>query len=108
MEKFGGNLGKTTGWIHRSTLKKKNVQFIGEVSYTKIDDQGLHYTQNGEAKILEVDNVIICAGQTPLKDLYQPLLDAGKNVHVIGGADFASELDAKRAINQGARLAANL
>ena len=106
--KFGENLGKTTGWIHRSTLKKKNVQFIGEVSYTKIDDQGLHYTQNGEAKILEVDNVIICAGQTPLKDLYQPLLDAGKNVHVIGGADFASELDAKRAINQGASLAANL
>jgi 2,4-dienoyl-CoA reductase (NADPH2) len=106
--KFGGNLGKTTGWIHRSTLKKKNVQFIGEVSYTKIDDRGLHYTQNEEAKILEVDNIIICAGQTPLKDLYQPLLDAGKNVHVIGGADFASELDAKRAINQGARLAAEL
>ncbi|MEO9570412.1 MAG: NADPH-dependent 2,4-dienoyl-CoA reductase [Polaribacter sp.] len=106
--KFGGNLGKTTGWIHRSSLKKKNVQFINEVQYTKIDDKGLHYTQNEEAKILEVDNVIICAGQVPFKELYQPLLDAGKNVHVIGGADFASELDAKRAINQGARLAANL
>ena len=106
--KFGGNLGKTTGWIHRSTLKKKKVQFIGEVSYNKIDDQGLHYTQNEEQKVLEVDNVVICAGQVPFKELYQPLLDANKNVHVIGGADFASELDAKRAINQGARLAAKL
>ena len=106
--KFGGNLGKTTGWIHRSTLKKKKVQFIGEVSYTKIDDKGLHYIQNEEAKILEVDNVVICAGQIPFKELYQPLLDAGKKVHVIGGADFASELDAKRAINQGSRLAAVL
>ena len=106
--KFGENLGKTTGWIHRSNLKKKNVQFINEVSYTKIDDKGLHYIQNEEAKILEVDNVVICAGQTPFKELYQPLLDLGKNVHVIGGADFASELDAKRAINQGARLAAEL
>ena len=104
--KFGGNLGKTTGWIHRSTLKMKNVQFINEVSYTKIDDIGLHYTQNEEAKILEVDSIIICAGQMPLKELYQPLFDAGKNVHVIGGADFASELDAKRAINQAVRLAA--
>jgi 2,4-dienoyl-CoA reductase (NADPH2) len=106
--KFGGNLGKTTGWIHRSTLKMKNVQFINEVSYTKIDDIGLHYTQNEEAKILEVDSIIICAGQTPLKELYQPLFDAGKNVHVIGGADFASELDAKRAINQAVRLAARI
>jgi len=106
--KFGGNLGKTTGWIHRSTLKKKKVQFIGEVSYTKIDDKGLHYIQNEEAKILEVDNIVICAGQIPFKELYQPLLDAGKKVHVIGGADFASELDAKRAINQGSRLAAIL
>lgn len=106
--KFGENLGKTTGWIHRSTLKKKKVQFIGEVTYTKIDDKGLHYIQNEETKILEVDNIVICAGQTPFKELYQPLLDLGKKVHVIGGADFASELDAKRAINQGARLAAEL
>jgi 2,4-dienoyl-CoA reductase (NADPH2) len=106
--KFGGNLGKTTGWIHRSTLKKKGVQFIGGVSYTKIDDKGLHYTLNEEAKILEVDTIVICAGQTPFKELYQPLLDAGKNVHVVGGADFASELDAKRAIDQGSRVAAEL
>ena len=106
--KFGGNLGKTTGWIHRSSLKKKKVQFIGEVSYTKIDDKGLHYVQNEENKVLDVDNVVICAGQIPFKELYQPLLDSGKIVHLIGGADFASELDAKRAINQGARLAASL
>jgi 2,4-dienoyl-CoA reductase (NADPH2) len=106
--KFGGNLGKTTGWIHRSSLKKKGVQFIGGVSYTKIDDRGLHYTQNEEQKLLELDNIVICAGQTPFKDLYQPLLDAGKNVHVVGGADFASELDAKRAIDQGSRIAAKL
>ena len=106
--KFGGNLGKTTGWIHRSSLKKKNVQFISEVSYTKIDDEGLHYVQNKENKILKVDHIVICVGQTPFKELYQPLLDAGKNVNVIGGADFAGELDAKRAINQGCRLAAKL
>ncbi|MGJ8745178.1 FAD-dependent oxidoreductase [Polaribacter sp.] len=106
--KFGGNLGKTTGWIHRSTLKKKKVQFISEVSYTKIDDEGLHFTQNEEERLLKVDNIVICAGQVPFKELYQPLLDAGKKVHVIGGADYASELDAKRAINQGARLAAAL
>ena len=77
-------------------------------NYQKIDDIGLHYAQNQENKILEVDNIIICAGQIPLKELYQPLVDLGKKVHVIGGADVASELDAKRAINQGARLAANL
>lgn len=106
--KFGGNLGKTTGWIHRSNLKKKNVQFIGEVTYSKIDDEGLHYIQNEKEKILDVDHVIICAGQTPFKELYQPLLDIGKNVNVIGGADFASELDAKRAIDQGSRLAAKI
>ncbi|MFQ3297461.1 MAG: 2,4-dienoyl-CoA reductase (NADPH2) [Polaribacter sp.] len=106
--KFGGNLGKTTGWIHRAGLKKKNVQFIGEVSYTKIDDDGLHYIQNEEDKILQVDHVVICAGQMPFKELYQPLLDAGKKVHIIGGADFAGELDAKRAINQGCRLGAKL
>ena len=106
--KFGANLGKTTGWIHRSSLKKKKVQFISEVSYTKIDDAGLHYVQDNETKILNVDHIIICAGQMPFKELYQPLIDAGKSVHVIGGADFAGELDAKRAINQGCRLAAKL
>ncbi|MCD8410671.1 NADPH-dependent 2,4-dienoyl-CoA reductase [Tenacibaculum finnmarkense] len=106
--KFGKNLGKTTGWIHRAVLKKKNVQFIGEVQYTKIDDKGLHYTQGEEQKILEVDNVIICAGQLPFKELVTPLEEKGIKIHVIGGADFASELDAKRAINQGSRLAAEI
>lgn len=106
--KFGGNLGKTTGWIHRANLKKKNVQFINEVQYSKIDDVGLHYTQNEEAKVLEVDTIVICAGQTPFKELFAPLEAAGKKVHVIGGADIAAELDAKRAIDQGSRLAAAL
>ncbi len=106
--KFGGKLGKTTGWIHRSTLKKKKVQFINEVQYTKIDDDGLHYVQNEEQKILKVDNVVICAGQTPLKELIEPIEAKGMKVHVIGGADFASELDAKRAIDQGSRLAAKI
>jgi 2,4-dienoyl-CoA reductase (NADPH2) len=104
--KFGANLGKTTGWIHRSTLKKKNVQFINSVQYTKIDDVGLHYVQNEEKKLLAVDTVIICAGQLPCKELLVPLEEAGIKVHVVGGADVASELDAKRAINQSSRLAA--
>ncbi|HAO15252.1 MAG TPA: NADPH-dependent 2,4-dienoyl-CoA reductase [Tenacibaculum sp.] len=106
--KFGGNLGKTTGWIHRTNLKKKNVQFIKEVQYTKIDDLGLHYVQNNEDKVLEVDNIILCAGQLPFKELYEPLTSKGMTVHVIGGAHTAAELDAKEAINQGARLAAVL
>tara|TARA_R110002051_G_scaffold137916_2_gene210506 strand:+ start:8307 stop:10334 length:2028 start_codon:yes stop_codon:yes gene_type:complete len=106
--KFGGNLGKTTGWIHRSTLKKKKVQFINEVQYTKIDDEGLHYTQNNEQKLLAVDTIVICAGQLPFKELLEPLQAKGIKVHVIGGADVAAELDAKRAINQACRLAAEI
>ncbi len=106
--KFGGKLGKTTGWIHRATLKKKNVQFVNRVQYTKIDDQGLHYTQNETAKILAVDTIVICAGQAPFKELLAPLEAKGCDVHVIGGADVAAELDAKRAIDQGSRLAARL
>lgn len=106
--KFGGNLGKTTGWIHRSTLKKKKVQFINEVQYTKIDDLGLHYTQNNEEKVLVVDNVIICAGQLPFAALVAPLEAKGIKVHVVGGADVAAELDAKRAINQASRVAAKI
>ena len=82
------------------------VNFINEVQYDKIDDQGLHYTQNDETKVLDVDNVVICAGQNPLKELLLPLESKGLKVHVIGGADVAAELDAKRAIDQGSRLAA--
>ncbi|APQ19038.1 NADPH-dependent 2,4-dienoyl-CoA reductase [Maribacter hydrothermalis] len=106
--KFGGNLGKTTGWIHRSTLKKKKVQFINEVQYTKIDDEGLHYLQNNKQKFLAVDTIVICAGQLPFKELLEPLQAKGIKVHVIGGADVAAELDAKRAINQACRLAAEV
>lgn len=106
--KFGGKLGKTTGWIHRSTLKKKKVKFINEVQYTKIDDEGLHYIKNEKQEVLKIDNVIICAGQTPFNELAAPLEEKGIKIHIIGGADIAAELDAKRAINQGCRLAAEL
>ena len=106
--KFGGNLGKTTGWIHRSSLKKKKVQFINEVQYTKIDDEGLHYVQDDQQKVLAVDTIVICAGQLPLAELLAPLEAEGIKVYVVGGADVAAELDAKRAINQASRLAAIL
>ncbi|KMJ53711.1 2,4-dienoyl-CoA reductase [Vogesella sp. EB] len=106
--KVGDGLGKTTGWIHRASLQMKKVQMIAGVSYDKIDDAGLHVTIKGEAQVLAVDNVIVCAGQDPLRELQQPLLAAGKTVHLIGGADVAAELDAKRAIDQGARLAASI
>jgi 2,4-dienoyl-CoA reductase (NADPH2) len=106
--KLGAGLGKTTGWIHRKNLSKKKVTMMGAVTYDKIDDQGLHITTKGESKILEVDNVIICAGQLSYKDLFEPLKEAGTNVHLIGGAELAAELDAKRAIEQGARVAAKL
>ncbi|MDE9428969.1 NADPH-dependent 2,4-dienoyl-CoA reductase [Xenorhabdus bovienii] len=103
--KVGEGLGKTTGWVHRASLLMRGTTMLNSVQYLKIDDQGLHISRNGEQQCLEVDNVIICAGQEPLKDLYQPLQTMGKNVHVIGGADVAVELDARRAIDQGTRLA---
>lgn len=107
-KKVGGNLGKTTGFGHRASLKKKKVNMLNGITYQKIDDRGLHLTIDDKPEILEVDNVIICAGQLPLKTLQAPLEAAGVKVHLIGGADVAAELDAKRAINQGARLAAKL
>lgn len=104
--KVGDGLGKTTGWIHRTVLKNRKVQMLSGVQYLGIDDEGLHI-QIGEAKqCLPVDQVIICAGQEPLKELQAGLQAAGKPVHIIGGADVAAELDAKRAIRQGAELAA--
>ncbi|MGY4001411.1 NADPH-dependent 2,4-dienoyl-CoA reductase [Aeromonas sp. XH] len=104
--KVGDGLGKTTGWIHRTVLKNRRVQMLSGVQYLRIDDQGLHI-QVGDAKqCLPVDQVIICAGQEPLKELQAGLQAAGKPVHIIGGADVAAELDAKRAIRQGAELAA--
>ncbi len=107
--KVGDGLGKTTGWIHRTGLKNKQVQMLNSVEYLKVDDAGLHIrVGDGEPQVLEVDTVIVCAGQDPLRDLHDGLLDAGQQVHLIGGADVAAELDAKRAINQGSRLAAAL
>ncbi|WP_316390984.1 NADPH-dependent 2,4-dienoyl-CoA reductase [Citrobacter farmeri] len=103
--KPGEGLGKTTGWIHRTTLLSRGVKMIPAVSYQKIDDAGLHVVIGGEARTLEVDNVIICAGQEPRRELAEPLHAAGKTVHVIGGCDVAMELDARRAIAQGTRLA---
>ncbi|MDD1968755.1 NADPH-dependent 2,4-dienoyl-CoA reductase [Pseudomonas putida] len=108
--KVGDGLGKTTGWIHRAGLKNKHVQMLNSVEYLNIDDAGLYIRigAEGEEKLLPVDNVVICAGQDPLRELYDGLQAAGQSVHLIGGADVAAELDAKRAINQGSRLAAEL
>jgi 2,4-dienoyl-CoA reductase (NADPH2) len=106
--KVGSGLGKTTGWIHRLALKNKRVQMINAVQYDKIDDDGLHITVNGDSRVLDVDNVIVCAGQTSNNDLFEPLNTKGVSVHLIGGANFASELDAKRAINEGSRLASKI
>jgi len=108
---LGKGLGKTTGWIHRAALKMKNVEMLGGVNYEKIDDDGLHISF-GEARenprVLDVDNVVICAGQISDRSLADALEAEGVTCHVIGGADVAAELDAKRAINQGTRLAATL
>jgi 2,4-dienoyl-CoA reductase (NADPH2) len=108
---LGKGLGKTTGWIHRMSLRMKNVRMIGGVNYEKIDDQGLHISY-GEARenpeVLNVDNIVICAGQLSDRSLADELQERGIPCHVIGGADVAAELDAKRAINQGVRLAASL
>jgi 2,4-dienoyl-CoA reductase (NADPH2) len=106
--KVGKGLGKTTGWIHRSALQKKQVKMIAGVDYVKIDDQGLHIVVNHKPQILEVDNIILCAGQEPLKELQKGLQERNIITHLIGGADVASELDAKRAIRQAAELAARI
>jgi 2,4-dienoyl-CoA reductase (NADPH2) len=110
--KLGASLGKTSGWVHRATLQRKGVHMLGGVDYKKIDDQGLHITVNGEPRLLEVDNVVICAGQDSLTELMSPQQDkqsdTGPRFHLIGGAALAAELDAKRAIREGAELAARL
>ena len=107
----GKGLGKTTGWIHRASLKMKRVEMVGDVRYECIDARGLHVSF-GEARerptVFEVDTVVLCAGQESVRDLEAPLRAAGRRVHLIGGADVAAELDAKRAIDQGSRLAARL
>ncbi|MFV6026266.1 FAD-dependent oxidoreductase [Streptomyces sp. NPDC056264] len=106
--KVGAGLGKTTGWIHRTELKHRGVAMVAGVSYDRIDDEGLHVTIGGEQQLLPVDTVVLCAGQEPRRDLYEELVAAGRVAHLIGGADVAAELDAKRAIDQGTRLAATL
>ncbi len=104
----GAKLGKTTGWIHRAALKHKQVRMLGNVTYERIDDAGLHIKIGDASQCLPVDDVVICAGQDPLRELVEPLTQAGITAHLIGGADVAAELDAKRAIDQGSRLAARL
>ena len=104
--KPGKGLGKTTGWVHRLSLRKRGVKMLAGVTYRHIDEFGLHVEHDGKEMLLEVDNVIVCAGQLPCRDLQEPLQSAGIKVHLIGGADIAVELDAKRAIRQGSELAA--
>lgn len=104
--KVGDGLGKTTGWIHRAGLASRQVKMIPAVNYERIDDAGLHVRINDELRVLDVDHVIICAGQEPQRELHADLVAAGLSVHLVGGADVAAELDARRAINQGVRLAA--
>ena len=106
--KHGAGLGKTTGWIHRSSLKMKKVKMLAGVTYQKIDDEGLHILHEGKARTLQVDNVVICAGQLSVLDLFEPLKEQGISVHLIGGAKLATEVDAKRAIEEGAKVAAGL
>ena len=104
----GARLGKTTGWVHRATLKAKGVKMLGGVEYLGVDDDGLHVRIDGAEQLLAVDHVVVCAGQEPRRDLLAPLQSASVRVQVIGGADVAAELDAKRAIAQAARVAAAL
>jgi 2,4-dienoyl-CoA reductase (NADPH2) len=103
--KIGERLGKTTGWAHRLTLKNRNVQMLAGVEYLRIDDAGLHVHINGKTQVLEVETVVVCAGQEPLRDLQTPLEQAGIPVTLIGGAKEAGELDAKRAIAEGLAVA---
>ena len=104
----GARLNKTSGWVHRATLKNKRVKMIGGVSYERIDDAGLHVIVGGEAQVLAVDHVVVCAGQEPNRALHAALLARGVDVRLVGGADVAAELDAKRAIDRATRMAAEM
>ncbi|MFF3729220.1 FAD-dependent oxidoreductase [Streptomyces sp. NPDC002476] len=106
--KVGAGLGRTTGWIHRTELRQRGVTMIAGAAYDRIDDEGLHLTVDGERRVLPVDTVVVCAGQEPRRELYEELIAAGRRVRLIGGADVAAELDAKRAIRQGTEVAAAL
>lgn len=107
-ESLGKNLGKSTGWILKAKMRKANVAMTAGASYQAVDDQGLHYSVNGEARVLDVDTVILCAGQLSNRTLFDALAERGVKAHVIGGADVAAELDALRAIDQATRLAVSL
>jgi 2,4-dienoyl-CoA reductase (NADPH2) len=102
----GRDLGKTTGWVHRMALKRRRIEMLAGVSYDRIDDAGLHVTVAGQSRLLAVDHVVICAGQEPRRELLAGIEAAGRQAHLIGGAKLAAELDAKRAIDEGTRLAA--
>ncbi|QYJ99484.1 NADPH-dependent 2,4-dienoyl-CoA reductase [Shewanella alkalitolerans] len=106
--KMGKGLGKTTGWIHRAVAKHHDVEMLNGVSYQKFDEQGLHIKVGEAAQVLEVDNVVLCAGQESNRSLVDEMNNTGLPVHLIGGVDVAAELDAKRAIRQGAELAASI
>ena len=99
---IGIGLGKTSGWAHRAVLKQAGVAQVSGAEYVRVDDAGLHLTVDGEPRLLEVDHVVVCAGQESVRDL------EAEGRHVIGGADVAAELDAKRAIEQGTRVVASL
>ncbi|MEI2774631.1 MAG: NADPH-dependent 2,4-dienoyl-CoA reductase [Tetrasphaera sp.] len=106
--KVGANLGKTTGWIHRTELKNRGVEMIAGATYDRVDDAGLYFSVMGQEHVFDVDHVILCTGQEPNRGLYDDLAAAGVTAHLIGGADVAAELDAKRAIDQGTRVAAEI
>ena len=104
----GKGLAKTSGWAHRAVLKDSGVTMLPGVEYTRVDDAGLHVRVGGEDRVLEVDHVVVCAGQESERGLYDELVAAGVTAHLVGGADVAAELDAKRAIKQATELAATL
>ena len=105
---MGAGLAKTTGWIRRTLLKRRGVRMIGGVEYDRIDDAGLHIRVDGESRVLDVDTIVICAGQEPQRELVDALVAAKISHRLIGGADMATELDARRAIEQGTRVALDL
>jgi 2,4-dienoyl-CoA reductase (NADPH2) len=107
-DKFGSNLGKTTGWIHKTTLIDRKVEQISGVTYKSIDSEGITIEVKGNERKVPADSIVVCAGQDPCRELQEELIQAGIPVHLVGGADLAAELDAKRAIDQGTRLAATL
>jgi 2,4-dienoyl-CoA reductase (NADPH2) len=107
-DKLGANLGKTTGWILKGRLREAGVEMVAGATYTAIDDAGLHYLVDGEAKVLPVDHVVVCAGQESDRDLHDSLVARGARPRLIGGADAAAELDAARAIEQATRLACEI